>query len=85
MRDNVKKWYIENYPSDPLGADIPAALTFRDFFDALDHYRDIYDLLGDAADSIVRERIFARLADIMDCDYGYIYDQWLAAARVKKI
>ena len=28
-------------------------------------------------DTIVRERIFIKLAEIMNVDYDYIYEQWL--------
>lgn len=77
MRDNVKAWYLLTYPHDELGKELPDNVTFKDYFEYLDSYRDIYELMGVAADSIIRERIFERLAEIMDCDYEYIYEQWL--------
>lgn len=81
MRDDVKKWYCSTFPHDDLGRELPEGVTFKDYFEALDHYRDIYELMGTAADSIIRERIFERLSEIMDCDYSYIYDQWLKSAN----
>lgn len=45
-------------------------------FIALDTYKDVYELIG-VGDSLVRERLFRRLAEIMEVDYNYIYQQWL--------
>ena len=45
-------------------------------FECLDSYENIYDLLG-VGDSLVRERIFEALAEIMNVEYDYIYHQWL--------
>lgn len=77
MRENIKSWYCNEYPTDDLGRCIPPNLIFRDLFDTLDHGGSVYKMLGEAADSLVRERLFSRLAVICDCDYSYIYDQWL--------
>jgi hypothetical protein len=99
----VKDWYIENFPTDDLGQELPDTLgevrgdffaadidadpafadkpvTFEDYFIVLDGYGDVYDLMGPAADSLVRERIFNGLAEAIDEDYDYIYEQWLRAA-----
>lgn len=76
METNIKKWYLENYSSDELGQEIDEKATFYDLFYTLDREKDIYELLGDI-DSIIRERVFEKLAEIMDCSYNYIYEQWL--------
>lgn len=81
MRDKIKPWYCTNYPTDDLGQYIPNEITFGDLFNVLDHGGSVYALLGGAADSIVRERCFNRLSEIIDCDYGYIYDQWLQSCE----
>ena len=72
----IKDWYKEEYPTDKLGDDIKKDITFYDIFDALDNYQDIYETMG-VDDSIIRERVFAKLAELMEVDYDYIYDQWL--------
>ena len=74
---NIKDWYTNEYVNDDLGYEIPSNLRFIDVFEALNTYKDIYKLLGNAADSIIRERIFEKLAEIIKVDYDYIYDQWL--------
>jgi len=78
MKDNIKNWYVREYATDELGQELNSLATFRDLFEALDNYKDVYNVLG-VYDSIVRERVFKRLADIIGCDYSYIYEQWLKA------
>ena len=72
----VKDWYVENFPTDELGVEIKNDITFYDIFYTLDRYKDVYETIG-VDDSIVRERIFVKLAEIMQVDYNYIYNQWL--------
>lgn len=68
-----------NFPEDTeIAQDIRPNATFWGCLRCLDDYGDIYlYLMGNNGDSIVRERVFAKLADIMGEDYGYIYDQWM--------
>jgi hypothetical protein len=77
---SVKRWYELTFPTDKGGVDIisPGA-TFWGCLRCLDDYGDIYIYLMGCCngDSIVRERVFAKLADIMNMDYDYIYGQWL--------
>lgn len=79
LRSPVGKWYMATYPSDNLGKDIPVGLTFWDLVAAMNLGADVYCFLGDAADSLVRERIFGRIADIMGCDCDVVYNTWLGA------
>jgi hypothetical protein len=72
----VKDWYIKEYTTDELGQEINEKITFYDIFYALDRYKNIYEVLG-VGDSLVRERVFKKLADIMKVEYNYIYEQWL--------
>lgn len=76
LKLNVKEWYRGEYPTDDLVEEIKDTITFEDIFEALDNYRDIYNEIG-TTDSLVRERIFNKLATLMEVDYDYIYDQWL--------
>jgi len=72
----IKNWYMENYPQDDLGVKLNESNTFDDLFYTLDRGLDVYEFLG-VGDSIIRERIFEKLAEIMGVDYNYIYTQWL--------
>lgn len=72
----IKEWYLTEYPDDELGVEMNKNVTFYDLFVVLDTYKSVYDSLG-VWDSIIRERVFSKLAEVMRVDYGYIYDQWL--------
>lgn len=72
----VKEWYLKEYSTDELGLEIKDDITFYDIFYALDTYKDFYETIG-VGDSVIRERIFKKLAEIMEVDYMYIYNQWL--------
>ena len=72
----VKEWYLKEYATDELWQEIKDDITFYDIFYALDTYKDFYETIG-VGDSVIRERIFKKLAEIMEVDYMYIYNQWL--------
>ena len=72
---NVKNWYKDTFPQDELADEINDSITFYDVFNALDNHKDIYNLLG-VGDSVVRERVFNALDDILDEPEGYSYEQW---------
>ena len=76
----IKEWYLKEYSSDSLGNQLLDGTTFYDLFYALDRKKDIYiTLFGNEefGDSLIRERVFEKLAEIMGVDYNYIYEQWL--------
>ena len=76
----IKEWYLKEYSSDSLGNQLLDGTTFYDLFYALDRKKDIYTTLfgsGELGDSLIRERVFEKLAEIMGVDYNYIYEQWL--------
>jgi hypothetical protein len=74
----IKEWYMTEYPDDELGEEMNKDITFYDLFVVLDTYKSVYDTLN-VWDSIIRERVFGKLAEIMNVDYNYIYEQWLRA------
>lgn len=80
MNENtkLKEWYTTNHPDDELGAEINPDSTFQNLFDALDQYKDVYEVIG-VGDSLVRERLFEGLAEITGYDYQIIYEQWMMA------
>ena len=49
-------------------------------FECLDNYQDVYSLIN-VHDSLVRERLFNKLADIIRVNYNYIYNQWLKSSN----
>lgn len=84
LATKIRTWYAREYPSDDLAKEISPTITFRDLFDALDAYQDVYELLG-VGDSVIRERVFTKLAEIIGMDYDYIYDQWLMGAHMRGV
>lgn len=72
----VRAYYMDKYATDELGEEIRMGVTFKDVFHALDNRVCVYDLLN-VHDSLVRERVFEALSEVMECEYDYIYSQWL--------
>lgn len=72
----IKSWYTRAFPSDEVGADIPAKLTFADALTAVET-GDFYHIIHPADDSVVRERVFAEIACRMGVEYSWVYDKWI--------
>lgn len=73
---NVNEDYVADFPTDDLGKEINKDLTFLDLFNGMLEGKDIYDML-DVSDSLIRDRVLERLADLMGIDYQIIYYLWL--------
>lgn len=73
---NVKEWYTSTYPTDELGERLNENVSFNDLFKWMDRRKDVYVLLS-VCDSLVRERIFEKLSNIMQVPYNEVYEQWL--------
>jgi len=69
----VGEWYQKEYPTDELGVEINPTITFGGLKKNLPN---AYEYLG-VFDSIVRERIFTKLASLLDVDYYEVYDEWM--------
>ena len=76
----IREWYMEEYPSDELGANIAERSTWCGLMYCLMNRLDVYQFLG-VGDSLVRERVFAKLAKEMNIDYEEIYNQWLRCGK----
>jgi len=77
IKTRIKNWYKIRYSDDELGNSINKEVTFEHLFYALDCHADIYKFLG-VGDSLIRERVFNKLAQLMGCDPKYVFDQWYA-------
>lgn len=73
---NVNEDYVTDFPTDDLGKKINKDLNFLDLFNGMLEGKDIYDMLN-VSDSLIRERVFERLAYLMGIDYQIIYYLWL--------
>ena len=78
MFEYIKNYYLNEYPDDDLGADINPRADFDGLLMVLNEGDDVYEYLG-VTDSLVRERVFQKLADLMGVDYNQIYDMWLSS------
>ena len=73
---------MTSFPSDDVGEKINPALSFLDLFKVLDRRQDVYKALG-VQDSVIREAVFEKLAEIMEAPYSEVYDQWLMRTRLQ--
>ena len=65
------------FPGDELAVAINPSLTFDDAIAAVPTGDGFYTALGDAADSLLRERIFEELCNRYGYTYDEVYDSWL--------
>lgn len=70
----IKDWYMGAYEEDDLGDRLNG--TFKGALQTLLRGDDIYDYIG-VGDSLIRERLFSKLAEMLDVDYDEIYNVWL--------
>ena len=72
----LKEFYLENYPTDELGLELNETPTFPGLLNQLIIGGDVYRYIG-VGDSIIRERLFEKLAESMEVSYDYVYKLWL--------
>jgi len=72
----LKEFYLETYPTDELGLELNETPTFPGLLNQLIIGGDVYNYIG-VGDSIIRERLFEKLADSMEVSYDYVYNLWL--------
>ena len=72
----IKQFYLNNYPTDELGVELNENANFTGLLNELFTDNDVYGYIG-VGDSIIRERLFEKLSEILNCSYHYVYDLWL--------
>jgi hypothetical protein len=72
----IREFYLENYPTDELGLELNETPTFSGLLNQLITSGDVYRYIG-VADSVIRERLFERLAKELNVKYEYVYNLWL--------
>lgn len=78
----LRDWYTANYPEDSLGYQISPKANFLSLKQTLEMGKDVYVHIG-VGDSLVRERLFQKLARICGVSYDTIYDIWLAGPDIR--
>jgi hypothetical protein len=72
----IREFYLENYPTDDLGLELNETPTFAGLLNQLIVGGDVYRYIG-VGDSVIRERLFERLAEELNVKYDYVYNLWL--------
>jgi hypothetical protein len=72
----IREYYLTKYPTDELGVELNETPTFAGLLNQLIVGGDVYRYIG-VGDSIVRERLFERLAEELNVKYDYVYDLWI--------
>jgi hypothetical protein len=72
----IKEFYLEAYPTDELGLELNETPTFSGLLNQLIIGGDVYRYIG-VSDSVIRERLFERLAEELNTSYDYVYNLWL--------
>ena len=73
----IKEYYMDNFPQDELGVELNENATFVGLLNCLYEGNDVYDYIGEG-DSLIRERLFEKLAIDTNKPYDYIWDLWLS-------
>lgn len=76
----LREYYMQTYPSDDLGTEINPDATFMGLIGVMiSREENVYEYMG-VEDSIVRERIFDKLSELLGIDYDCVYHLWLYGA-----
>lgn len=75
LSGSVKEYYLKEYPEDDLGEDLKD-ITFAKLLADMNKGISPYDSFG-VGDSIIRERIFEELSELLGVEYDVIYYLWL--------
>lgn len=68
--------YYNTKFKDDLGLQLKKHISFQYLYNVLLKHEDVYKAIG-ISDSVVRERLFDKLADLLDTTYDYVYDLWM--------
>ena len=72
----LKEFYSYEYPTDRIGKYIDSDTTFGGLLFTLVIGDCVYDYMGEC-DSVIRERLFKKLACMLDKPYEYVHNLWL--------
>lgn len=79
-KTEVRSWYHVAYPHDGLWVEILPDYTFEGLFKALDRRMFSYVLFGN--DSVIRERILCKLAEVMKVPMEEVFEQFYSCKCV---
>lgn len=78
QQSNVLEYYKKHYAHDDFGvSEINSNVTFLDILLELNKSNgNIYEIIS-VSDSLIRERLFERLSELLNVEYNGIYNMWL--------
>lgn len=85
-KDSVKDWYERKYPQDAdIVADVDPSLTFEKAALLIVPVKDDEDRFYETSidDSVARERVFEKIAEIYGVSYDDVYDTWMGKSDTK--
>jgi hypothetical protein len=74
----IKEFYTTNYPDDKLGLEINKTNSLAGLWNELLAGGDLYEYIG-VKNSVIRERLFKKLADDIGESYDYVYNLWITS------
>lgn len=74
----LREFYLETYSGDQMAYEVDGNGTFIGLLDVLHKGEDVYEYIG-VYDSVIRERLFKRLAEELGTPYDYVYNLWSLA------
>ena len=76
---HLRDWHKLNCPWDDIWRVMRHNTTFRDLLRYIERGGDVYNVIffPGEGDSIVRERLFNALAEMLGVDYDAVYYAWL--------
>ncbi len=77
LNSDISAWYAAEFSDDEMKDEIYTGVSFQKLNDMLSS-NDLYSIIG-VDDTVVRERCFSKLAELMQVDYSVIYKKWLNA------
>jgi hypothetical protein len=75
-QSTIQSWYLNTFLDDAEGVSLKRNVTFEQAYNCLKSKEDFYEFIG-VADTIIRERIFEKIAELYEIDYSVVYNQWL--------
>jgi hypothetical protein len=75
-QSTIQSWYLNTFLDDAEGVNLKRNVTFEQAYNCLKSKEDFYEFIG-IADTIIRERIFEKIAELYEIDYSVVYNQWL--------
>ena len=72
----LRQYYMNLYPTDDMGYDISSDATWVGLLKTLNVGNEVYDYIG-VVDSLVRERLFEGLSEVIGVSYDEIYNKWI--------